>query len=149
MLKKKSGWIDTPYTKAVYGFSGKEGGVKLTNMIISVKNDFATVAISSLTNEPIRNSTNMLLTTVGRADNTDSKYNGDHTESLEVGHPPVQVEIIEASFEIETTVKNLRVMAINPQGFIIGNLPSEYKDGIFKFETGKEYQSMYYLIQGL
>ena len=51
--------------------------------------------------------------------------------------------------EIETEKRNLRVMAINPQGFITGYIPSEYKDGIFRFEIGKEYQSMYYLIQEL
>ena len=44
---------------------------------------------------------------------------------------------------------DMLVMAINPQGFITGYIPSEYKDGVFSFEIGKEYQSMYYLIQDL
>jgi hypothetical protein len=148
-LEKKTGWIDTPRTKAVYGFVGKAGDIELKNLKINVKTDFATIAISSLTEEPIMRSANMLLTTVGRADNTDSRYNDDHTESLEAGHPPIWAEVIEASFEIETSVKNLRVMAVNPQGFITGYLKSEYKDGILRFETGKEYQSIYYLIQDL
>jgi hypothetical protein len=91
----------------------------------------------------------MLLTAVGRADNTDSKYNADHTLQLEVGHGPVQVEIIEASVEIKTSRSSLRVMAINPQGFITGYIPSRYENGIFSFTVGKEYQSMYYLIQSL
>ena len=91
----------------------------------------------------------MLLTAIGRADNTDSRYNADHTIQLEVGHGPIRVEIIEAVIEIETDRSNLRVMAINPQGFITGYIPSEYKDGVFRFEIGKEYQSMYYLIQSL
>ena len=148
-LQKKIGWIDTPNTKAVYGLLGKEGDLKLTNLKINVKSDFATVAISSLTNDPIKSSTNMLLTAIGRADNTNSRYNKDHTKQLEVGEGPIQVEIIEAVIEIETGKRNLRVMAINPRGFIIGYIPSEYKDGIFRFEIGKEYQSMYYLIQTL
>jgi hypothetical protein len=148
-FKKKIGWIDTPNTKAVYGFLGNEGALSLTNLKINVKTDFATVAISTLTDEPIKSSTNMLLTAIGRADNKNSRYNADHTLQLEVGHGPVQVEIIEATVEIETDKGNLRVMAINPQGFIIGYIPSEYKDGIFRFEIGKEYQSMYYLIQSL
>ena len=148
-LKKKIGWIDTLDTKAVDDFLGKEGKLALTNLKINVKTDFATVAISTLTDEPIKSSTNMLLTAVGRADNTNSKYNKDHNQQLEAGHGPIQVEIIEATIEIETDKRNLRVMAINPQGFIIGYIPSEYKDGIFRFEIGKEYQSMYYLIQNL
>jgi hypothetical protein len=148
-LKKRIGWIDTPNTKAVYGFVGKEGKMALTNMKVNVKTDFATVAISTLTDEPIKSSPNMLLTAVGRADNTNSRFNEDHTQQLEPGHGPIQVEIIEAAIEIETDKRNLRVMAINPQGFIIGYIPSEYKDGIFRFEIGKKFQSMYYLIQDL
>ena len=148
-LKKQIGWIDSPSTKAVYGFVGKEGIISLTNMKVNVKTDFATVAISSLTEEPINNSTNMLLTTVGRADNTDAIYNKERNLQIDPGHGPIQVEIIEATFEIETKRNNLRVFAINPQGFIIGYIPSSYKDGIFRFEIGKEWQSMYYLIQSL
>ena len=148
-LKKQIGWIDSPRTKAVYGFVGKEGIISLTNMKVNVKTDFATVAISSLTDEPIKNSTNMLLTAVGRADNTDARYNKERNLQIEPGHGPIQVEIIEATIEIETNKNNLRVFAINPQGFIIGYIPSSYKDGIFRFEIGKKYQSMYYLIQTL
>jgi hypothetical protein len=148
-FKKKIGWIDSPNTKVFYGFLGKEGDIRLNDVKINVKTDFATVAISTLTDEPVRSSSNMLLTAVGRADNTDSRYNKEHTKQLDVGHGPVQVEIIEARIEIETNKSNLRVLAINPQGFITGYIPSEYKDGIFSFEIGKEYQSMYYLIQDL
>ncbi|MBE0656023.1 MAG: hypothetical protein IH594_19645 [Bacteroidales bacterium] len=148
-LDKKTGWIDTPDTKAVYGFVGKEGLINLSGFKVSVKTDFATVAISTLTDEPIKSSTNMLLTTIGRADNTNSRYNDDHTKQLDIGHGPILIEIIEAAFEIETDKKNLQVVSINPQGLTIGEIPSEYKDGIFRFETGKVHQSMYYLIQEL
>jgi hypothetical protein len=51
------------------------------------------------------------------------------------------------SIEIATDKKNLRIMAINPHGFVIGYLPSTYADGLFKFIIGKEFQSLYYLIQ--
>ncbi|MDY0099432.1 MAG: hypothetical protein RBR81_09530 [Bacteroidales bacterium] len=148
-LKKQIGWIDSPRTKAVYGFVGKEGTISLSNMKVNVKTDFATVAISSLTDDPIKSSANMLLTAVGRADNTDAVYNKERTLQIDPGHGPIQVEIIEAVIEIETDKVNLRVFSVNPQGFITGYIPSSYKDGVFRFEIGKEYQSMYYLIQSL
>jgi hypothetical protein len=151
-LDRITGWIDTPGTKAVYGFVGKEGELVLTHLKINVKTDFTTVALSTLTDEPISHSTNMLLTAVGRADNTESRYkvlNNGMMQQLSVGHGPIQVEIIEAAIEIETGIENLRVMAINPQGFITGYIPSEYKNGVFRFEIGKEFQSMYYLIQSI
>lgn len=146
-LKKEIGWIDSPNTKAVYGFVGKEGGLDLTDAMFNVKTDFATVAISTLTDEPINNSSNMLLTAVGRAENTGFKYNEDRSQVLDVGSGPIQVEVIEATIEIKTDKKNLRVISINPQGMITGYMPSEYKDGVFRFEIGQEFQSMYYLIQ--
>lgn len=146
-LKNITGWIDTPNTKAIYGFVGKEGDIQLNNVKINVKTDFATIAISTLTNEPITSSTNMLLTAVGRAENTNMKYNDERTQILDVGHGPVLVEIIEAVIEIQTNKKNLRVISVNPQGLTTGYIPSSYENGIFKFEIGKEFQSMYYLIQ--
>ncbi|MDD4193358.1 MAG: hypothetical protein PHI28_18625 [Mangrovibacterium sp.] len=51
--------------------------------------------------------------------------------------------------ELKTSKDNLRVMSVNPQGFITGYMPSEYKDGVFRFEIGKNFQSMYYLTQEL
>lgn len=146
-LNKKIGWIDSPNTKAIYGFVGKEDKIELNDLKADIKTDFATVAISSLTDEPINNSSNMLLTAVGRAENSNSVYNDDHTQVLDVGHGPILVEVIEATIEIKTNKKNLRVMSINPQGMITGYMPSSYKDGVFQFEIGKEFQSMYYLIQ--
>jgi len=148
-LEKKIGWIDSPRTKAVYGFVGHEGTIQLTDVALEVKTDFATVAISSLTDEPINNSSNMLLTAVGRAENTNFAYNGAHTQVLDVGTGPVLVEVIEATVTIKTGKKNLRVMSINPQGAVTGYMPSEYRDGVFRFEIGSEFQSMYYLIQAL
>jgi hypothetical protein len=91
----------------------------------------------------------MLLTAVGRAENTGVIYNKEHNQQIDPGQGPIRVEIIEAAIEIKTDKKNLRVMAINPQGFIIGYIASEYKDGIFRFDIGREYQSMYYLVQDL
>jgi hypothetical protein len=151
-LDKKIGWVDTPKTKAVYGFVGKEGEIKLKDMSIEAKTDFATIAVSSLTDNPISSSENMLLTAVGKAENTGSKFkfNDDGTaQQLEVGKGPVLIEIIEAVVKIKTDKSNLRVMSVNPQGSITGYMPSEYKDGVFSFEIGKEFQSMYYLIQSL
>jgi hypothetical protein len=148
-LKKRYGWVDSERTKAVYGFTGSAGTMALNNFKISVKNDFATVAVSSLTEEPVNKSTNMLLTAVGRAENTNVVYNKEHNQQIDPGHGPIQVEVIEAAIEITTDKKNLRIFSVNPQGFIIGYIPSEYKDGVLRFEIGKEYQSMYYLIQSL
>lgn len=145
--EKRFGWIDTPRTKAVYGFLGSQGEIKLTGMIINSKTDFATIAISSLSNDELTDSPNLLLTAIGRADNSGSRYDDSHTIQLERGHGPVMIEVIEAQIELATLRKDLKVWAISDKGFLIGALPAEYEEGVFKFEIGKVYPSMYYLIQ--
>ena len=146
-LEKKIGWIDSPRTKVVYGFVGTEGAIQLTDVTVDVKTDFATVAISSLTDDPINSSSNMLLTAVGRAENTNFKTNEARDHVLDIGHGPILVEVIEATVKIKTGKKNLRAMSINPQGSVTGFMPSEYKDGVFSFTIGEKFESMYYLIQ--
>jgi hypothetical protein len=77
---------------------------------------------------------------------------------LDPGHGPVQVETIQAKIKIRTSIRNLHVLVINPQGNIMASAQTEYRNGVFMFEIGKmhpEYPppatrdpvSMYYLIE--
>ncbi len=144
---KKAGWIDTPGTKAVYGFIGGCGEISLKDMSIKAKTDFATIAVSSLTEEPLSDSPNILLTAAGRADNSESSYNESHTVQLQRGHAPAMIEVVEAEIKLKTRRENLKVWAVSDRGFFIGAVPSKYENGLFRFETGGEFASMYYLIQ--
>jgi hypothetical protein len=107
--------------------------------------DFAVVALSSLSDKGISESDNMLLTTVGRAQNTDCKF--EDNRLVDYDKPPVIIEVIEAEIEIETSVEGLIVWAVSPEGIYIGRVPTVYEDGKLKFKTGDTAQSMYYLIQ--
>ncbi len=144
---KKIGWIDTPGTKAAYGFLGDAGEIELNDMKIKAENDFAVIALSSLIQEEISLSSNLLLTAVGRAENTNCRYNEEHNVVLDSGCAPVLIDVIEAYIEIRTERSNLRVWSVNPEGFFTGIVPSEYSNGVFRFNIGKEFESMYYLIQ--
>jgi len=142
--KKNYGYIDSPKTKCAYGFLAKNGALDLSGVTIDCHTDFATIAISSLTEDVITASDNMLLTAVGRAQNTDAKFEGELM--LDYGKPPVLIEVIEADITIETEVTNLVVWAVSPEGFYIGRLPYTYENGKYSFSIGKESRSMYYLI---
>jgi hypothetical protein len=144
---KKYGWVDTPKTKAAYGFLGGIEEIELDGIKMKVKNDFATIALSSITSEDIRLSTNMLLTAVGRAESTNCIYNDNHTAIIDSGVPPILIDVIEAYIEIKTEQSKLKVWAVNPEGFFTGSIPSEYSNGVLRFHIGKEFASMYYLIQ--
>ncbi len=141
------GTIDTDLTKCAYGFLGEQGQVDLSGVTVKVDNDFAVVALSSLTDAPISKSNNLLLTTVGRAENTDMQFSADRTELLDIGKPPIQIEVISAKISLQTDQTNLRVLSIGPEGFITGIIPSVYEGGELKFQLGETSYSMYYLIQ--
>jgi hypothetical protein len=142
--KKNYGWIDTPKTKCAYGFLAKNGVMDLKGASVDSKTDFAVIAMSSLTDEAISSSDNILLTAVGRAVNTDSKFEGELM--LDIGKPPVLIESIEAEITIETPVEGMVVWAISAEGYYIGRVPTTYEDGKLTINIGGMSRSMYYLI---
>ncbi|NLB38261.1 MAG: hypothetical protein GX810_03300, partial [Clostridiales bacterium] len=139
------GTIDSPRTQCVYGFLARQGEVALHNLSVQADSRFAVVVLSSLTDDPIGSSDNLLLTTVGEAINTNARFAGDLM--LDYGEPPVLVEVIEAEIAIKTDQPNLKVWGITPEGFYVGALTTEYSDGTLRFRVGDTRPSMYYLIQ--
>ena len=142
---KNYGTIDTARTKVAYGFLAKNGTIELSGMSVKSETDFAVVALSSLTDECTCTSGNMLLSTIGRAKNTDAKFVDE--QMYDYGKAPITVEVIEAEIAIKTERKDLIVWAINAEGYYVGKVPAVYEDGCIKFTTGKTMPSAYYLIQ--
>lgn len=148
---KRYGWIDTPRTKAAYGFLGSVGRIQLKGLALDVKTDFATIALSSLSDDPIEQAETLLLTAVGRSDNTDAQYDEAGTHQLSVGRGPVLIDPIKAVVEITTSRTNLKVWVIADNKEAVTRLPTEYKDGVLKFEIGPQPahnpSTMYYVIR--
>ena len=142
---KNYGLIDSPRTKCAYGFLQQNGLITLKGMTVKAETDFAVIAVSSLTDTEIHASDNLLLTAVGRALNTDAKFDGD--QMLDYGKPPILIEVIEAEIAIATICTRLKVWAVNAEGFFVGVVPSHYENGELRFTLGKTMPSMYYLIQ--
>ena len=64
-LRKRIGIIDTPRTKGAYGFLGAAGEIRLKGVTIRCRNPYAAIVMSSLSDAPIAESDNILLTAVG------------------------------------------------------------------------------------
>ncbi|MCL2518657.1 MAG: hypothetical protein FWF15_08850, partial [Oscillospiraceae bacterium] len=143
--KDNYGYVDTPRTKSVYGFLAKNGKMELDGLNVDCATDFAVIAMSSLTDDALDETDNILLTTGGRARNTDAIFDGE--VMLDYGKPPITVEVIEAEFALKTKYKDMSVWAINAEGFYTGKLPATYEDGYLKFKTSEKWApSLYYLI---
>lgn len=143
--KKGVGYIDSPRTQVAYGFC--HGINSLTDVEVTVKNDFATVAVSSLTDQPIAQTNSLLLTAVGRADNTDCGYNFLHTSLKKEGRAPILADVIEAKIKVRTKYLNMKVWAVNNEGSLIGQMKTSYDGENLCFEIGKKFESIYYLLQ--
>ena len=145
-FEDKNGYIDTPRTKIVYGFFNDKA-VDISGLSVEIQNDFAVIAISSLDGNDIDASENILVTTIARAENTGMVFDEQRRKMLDVGNAPICIETVMAKIRIKTKVDGLRVLSINPEGFITGTIPSEHIDSRLEFSTGKKLVSMYYLIQ--
>ncbi len=156
-LSKQIGAIDTPRTQCLYGKLGLANnkssimkkvvsGIQLSSLTVDCRTDFAVVALSSLTDDPIETTDNMLLSTIGRARNTHGGFDGD--KMLEVGEPPILAEVIQGTISIKTEHgKRMKVWGVNAEGFYAAQLQTEYEDGWLSFNVGdEENPACYYLI---
>jgi len=151
-IAKKFGGIDTPRTKVVYGrltagrnaSAGAMDGTEVSGMKVVSKTDFAVIALSSLSNDPIEVCDNMLLTTIGRARNTDQVYDGD--KMIEYGREPILSEAINATITLKTERTDLKVWGVNAEGFYVGQVPAKFEDGNMTFTVGEKFPAIYYLI---
>lgn len=144
--RDKYGWIDTPMSKAAYGFFKISAPVELKGLRCVIKTDFATLVFTSLSNRPLNESSQILVTAVGRADNTGAEYNDAHTARYAMGHTPVIFEVIQAEFEMATCHRHLQVWSVDQDGAYTGLVPAAVVDGNLKFKIGEVYPSIYYLI---
>jgi hypothetical protein len=146
-LRQRYATIDTPRTKAAYGFLGSAGTLALHGLRLRCKTDFAVIALSSLTDAPLESSDNILLTAVGRADNTDATYNSNHTLQYSRGHGPILAEVIEADIELDTCLTGLKISGINSEGRICGPVGAKIENDRLSFSLGGDFPTIYYLIQ--
>jgi len=156
-LNKQIGAVDTPRTKVVYGFLGraaannsaskkKLAGLELNGLGITCPTDFGVIAMSSLTDDPIEKSENILVSAIGRARNTKAVFDGD--KMLDIGEAPIMAEVIEADIQLKTEIGDkLKVWGVNAEGFYSGKIPTTYEDGILSFRIGNATDpACYYLI---
>jgi hypothetical protein len=145
------GWIDTPRAKAAYGFLGDAAAVELSGCELDIRTDFATVGLASLTDAPIRDSACLLLTAVGRCDNTGTSYTPDRGQTLSFGTAPVLIEAVTGRVRFETTRRDLGVWVIGTHGEPVVSPETTHRDGWLEFEIGPQdplsQSSIYYLIR--
>lgn len=84
--------IDTPRSQALVGFIRANADKTTKHLSAEIKNDFAAITLSSLTDEPVRRSGRLLLTATSRWENSGAVWNERRSLQTNLGHEPTLIE---------------------------------------------------------
>ena len=149
-IAKGVGVIDTERTKVAYGKLSNLNDPNLAFDGMTIKapaaTNFGVVAISSLTDDAITDSKNMLLSAIGRVRNEGQMVEGDLL--VDEGKTPIMAELINATISIKTPHgANMKVWGVNAEGLYVATMPTTYEDGVLTFTIGDPLKpACYYLI---
>ncbi len=138
--------LSSPRTQVVSGFIRDAGEQTTGNMTVSSGTVFATIALSSLDGDPIERSASLLLTAVGRAENTGFAFDVTRTKRLAGGSGPILIDPVRATVRIKTGRKDLAVIPVGADGTRGNALSAHVSDGWLTFEIGPESRTIYYAI---
>ncbi|MDD4539367.1 MAG: hypothetical protein PHT80_10165, partial [Lentisphaeria bacterium] len=140
--------IDTPRTQVVQAFfSDDVPSLSTSALTVNSRNHYATIGLSSLSGAPISQSRQLLLTTVGRAENTDFAYNLMRNRRLNAGKGPILIDPICAQISIATQQQGLKVKPIAANGQKLAPIPSQWADGKLTFTISEANASLYFAIE--
>ncbi|NMA47560.1 MAG: hypothetical protein GX945_13450 [Lentisphaerae bacterium] len=140
--------IDTPRTQVVQAFFSDEAPALSTSALtVNSRNRYATIGLSSLSGAPIDQSRQLLLTTVGRAENTDFAYNLMRNRRLSTGKGPILMDPICARISIATQQQGLKVKPLAANGQKLAPIPAQWADGKLSFTVNEADASLYFVIE--
>ncbi|MGN0178015.1 MAG: hypothetical protein ACI4DY_01040 [Monoglobaceae bacterium] len=135
--------LDTEYTNGATGAVSSQK-IELSAADFDIQNEFATVTLSSVTDEPLESSERMLLSTVARAENTGMTYSDDAQYITKKGTAPVLVEPVCGTVNLKTD-RDIHVFALDSSGRRKAEISVTDSENGKMFEIGNN-QSVYYEI---
>lgn len=131
--------INSPRTQAAIGFLKRAGRITLANLTVKCETDFCAITLSSLDDKPISSSTHLLVTTVGRAENSNqiSSDQGREVKYKDMGTEPVIIEpiAVRLGIKIDDSRRAINLFALDPVGTRIKEVKMSNRDGWKWFST--------------
>lgn len=138
--------VNTPRLQGATGFlAGRVIGLK--SITLRPQSDGAISAIS-LDDKPLAQSEDILLTAVGRQENSRQVWADDRRKLLSWGELPVLLEPVKAEIELASARKNLTIVAVNNQGEQLKEIAAIKTPRGFQFSIGHDAVSWYRLRSG-
>jgi hypothetical protein len=113
--------VETDRTQALIGFI-PANAKSLKNLSADIKNNFATIVLSSMDAKPLFQSAKMLLTAGSRVSNTGLKWNDAHTRTTNQGEAPSLIEPVTGTVLLRDiqAAKAVSASALDGAGHAIG-----------------------------
>jgi hypothetical protein len=110
-------------------------------------NNFSTIALSSLDSKSIPESSSLLLTAVGKAENIAMGWNAERNSVGNAwGRGPTQIEGIAADIQILTAAQSVKVFALDTTGARVAQIPSTLRAGVLRFQIAPRWKTAWYEI---
>jgi hypothetical protein len=106
--------VDTPRSQALIGFV-KAQGKTVSNLTADVNNDFCTILLSSMDDNPIVTSSKLLLVAGGPVENTGQKWNTAGTDVTSFGGSPTLIEQVKGTITLRG-IKGAHSIQLQPIG---------------------------------
>jgi hypothetical protein len=109
--------IESPKSQGLVGFV-KAGNQSLGNLSAAVDNDFCAITVSSLDDQPIATSGQLLLTAGARVENTGLSWNERRTKPVRIGASPSLIEVVKGTIVLKRLVnaKSVSITALDGTG---------------------------------
>jgi hypothetical protein len=109
--------IDTGRTQGLIGFV-KGSGREVPHLAADVANEFCTLVLTALDDEPLDRSAKLLLAATARATNTGVRWDEGRTTLIDRGHGPVVIEPVTGTVTLLRlgAVRGLRVRPLRAEG---------------------------------
>lgn len=113
---------ETDRTQALIGFV-KAQRTEVKNLAADVRNDFATLVLSSIDDRPIASASRLLLTAGSRVSNTGLQWNADRTRTTQQGGTPSLIEPVTGTVTLRRLsgrVRGVSAVALDGAGKATG-----------------------------
>lgn len=142
--------IDTPRSKAVVGRLGGRT-VRLDGLTVRMPEtdtNFASLTFTAMDGEPLSRSSRILITAVGRVENTGMVWNPEHTSvSDKWGTAPTIAEAVSARITLKTSLPGLRLHPLDDSGQPRGEgKPVSVGPEGATFDIGSRQRTLWYVL---
>ena len=138
--------VNTPYSQALIGFV-KDNNPRTGNLSVLVNNDFCTITLSSLEDQPISKASRLLLTTGGKVENTPiAQPDTNSANRRPRSGPPSLIEVISGLVVLQNLegAKSVEVIPLDGAGVPFGEPIKAEKSGKkWTFPIGEEVTTWY------